>query len=650
MSSLKDALIRVSRVARNIEQIRQPARPPPQPSFPASQRASNPEKPKRERIPKKELQKYRKQLRGFQKKRYQKFLLDLNMPDLKIYDEEIPKYDVERAEANLAAKSSTDKVAIFHRFLSERSVFNKMLDLLVDLTPQHLKSKETVSDPHALQNVLELQDNEYRKNMFPTPRYHFHEIPAFPRPLTRKSFQEYIYFLTHVKIPYRNSSSLLSGIIPEILLYTHLLTNEEFKELRSVETYNYIIKYFGYDKFQASFARELMLVMAADEKQPNLETINQLIKICRLHSTRRSLVSSYSIILKYLHLIRRMGLSVNLTTWARIYECITNIFLREAYVNKMSSINLPILSHMCVRILEDYSSTTQVTQEVIAFLCNDLKRPGWKQLPRLAEKVVSHVVANARQVDDLKPAFDLLDEIVIDEATVNTITRTISENTHLKHRTLILLFAYHRLEKFINVESTDTLVSMIKVIANENINIARANFIIRGLLHNEALKKLNLPAEFISHKQKKQPYFKHNKVTYKFPNTCISEHYRIMKRLIGDSITDFEARVLYHYRDEDGYQMPWVPLTEAESDEWKAFKELVSNIDPFHKNMEELSSEVGIEMAAKNTPSHFISAYRIHNAVNSSISRDIDLVHRLRAGLDEHLKKELEERGIYSSK
>lgn len=66
--------------------------------------------------------------------------------------------------------------------------------------------------------------------------------------------------------------------------------------------------------------------------------------------------------------------------------------------------------------------------------------------------------------------------------------------------------------------------------------------------------------------------------------------------------------------------------------------------------MEELSSEVGIEMAAKNTPSHFISAYRIHNAVNSSISRDIDLVHRLRAGLDEHLKKELEERGIYSSK
>lgn len=643
MSSLKDALIRVSRVARNIEQAKLPLRPPSQHTKSVKSSQFN-ELPSRERISKKELKRYREQLKGFQKKRFQSFLKPLNMPELKIFDEDLPKYDSARAEANHAVKSSKDRVAVFNTFLSERFTFNKMLDFLVQLTPQHLKCEKTVSDPAALGNVLKQQDDEFRKNKYDVPRYHFGEVPPFPQPLTKESFQEYIFFLTHVRMPYKNSSSLLSGVIPEILLYTHSLKNDSFKELRSVETYNYLIKFFGYDKFQASFAKELLLVMAADGKQPNLETINELLKICRSHSTRRSLVSSYSVILRYLSLIKRMDISVNLTTWARIYECITNIFLREVYVNKMSSINLPILSHMCVRILEDFCQTTQNTQDVVDFLCNELRRPGWREDPRLAEKVVLHIVSRAKNALELKPAFDLLHEVVIDETTINALAKEVYQNEKLNNRTLVLLYIYTRFDKYVNAQSPEVIGNFIKAITTDDIALSQANFLLRCIVHEDSVQKLNLPVEFNKHADLGKPKPRNHQFPYPIPTSCIPEHYRIMKRLTGDHMTDFEARVIHNQGDR--LPIPWDPLSESEKVKWGEFKELVSKLDPFWFDIATITRDLGLEMAAKNTPPHLIKAYRKLNAINTGISRDINLVHRLKVGLDEHLKKELEQRKI----
>lgn len=649
MSSLKDALIRVSRVARNIEQAKAPARPPP-PTKLAPVSTKYVEIPKRERISRKELLKHRKHLRGFQKKRFQKFLQELNMPGLKIFDEDLPPYDSARAEANLAAKSGKDRASMFSMFLSERVTFNRMLDFLVELTPLYLKSKETVTNPLALQTILKLQDEEYRKDKYNVPRYHFHEVPPFPEPLTKESFREYIYFITHVNIPYRNSSSLLSGIIPEILLYTHLLLNEKFKDLRSAETFNYLIKYFGHDKFQASFAKELLLVMAADGKQPNLETINQLIKICRVHSKRRSLVSSYVVVLKYLNLVKRMGLSVNLTTWTRIYECITNIFLREAYVNKMASINLPILSHMCVRILEDFCQTTNDTQEVIDFLCNELRRPGWRELPRLAEKVVLHIVTRAKSVQDLEQAFALLEEIEVDESTINAFSKAVFENEKLSNRTLVLLTAYTRFEGLVNAESTNFFLNMIKTVSTDSIEVSQANFILRCLIHEDAVKKLNLPVEFSTNAKSKKTSRKIPHFPYPIPNSNIHEHYRIMKRLTGDHLTNFEARVIHHNSENEQIPITWDPLTDSEKAKWGEYVSKIRNSDPLWRETDKIISDLDLQVVAICTPLHLITGYTKLNAINTSISRDISLVQRLQVGLDEHLKRELEERNIHSIK
>ena len=67
----------------------------------------------------------------------------------------------------------------------------------------------------AMRRILDQQTKVYD-----VPHHAFHEIPPIPSPLTKDSFEQYIYHLTHCKFHYRNSLSLQSGIIP-ISYYTH---------------------------------------------------------------------------------------------------------------------------------------------------------------------------------------------------------------------------------------------------------------------------------------------------------------------------------------------------------------------------------------------------------------------------------------------
>ncbi|KAM9922628.1 hypothetical protein OXX80_011812, partial [Metschnikowia pulcherrima] len=162
------------------------------------------------------MDKVRPHLKGFLRKRYQKFLEPLDMPQLKIYDDSLPKYDVSRAEHILANKKSSDRQQIFANYLEEKHNFEKMMNLLVELTPRDLMDKNTVENSTSLAHVLKREESQFRATRYDhIPRYHFHEVPPIPQPLTKESFQEYIYFLTHSKMLYRNSSSLMSGIVPE---------------------------------------------------------------------------------------------------------------------------------------------------------------------------------------------------------------------------------------------------------------------------------------------------------------------------------------------------------------------------------------------------------------------------------------------------
>ena len=178
-----------------------------------------------------------------------------------MFNVDLPKYNSELAKIVWVRKTNQDTVNVFNNFLEDRIIFNQMMDLLIDITPEYLKSNDIHND-QSLSRILQQQDHQDRMNKFSdiTPRYHFHEIPPIP-PLDPESFQKYIYFLTHLKILYKNSLSLQNGLVSDILLHTHKLTNTKYQPFRSVYTYNYLIKFFGYDKNQSSFARELLLVV-----------------------------------------------------------------------------------------------------------------------------------------------------------------------------------------------------------------------------------------------------------------------------------------------------------------------------------------------------------------------------------------------------
>lgn len=656
MSSLKDALARVTRVARHAELLRHNQQVAPVPSKGDSS-AKIRQLPPRDRVPKHHLEKLRPHLRGFQKKRYQRFLEPLDMPQLKIYSNTNSPYNATRAEANFASKKSTDRIDVFNNFLSERFVFNKMVDFLVELTPEYLKSAETVSDADLLTSVLNEESVEFHRNRYENvPRYHFHEVPPVPTPLTKESFQQYIFYLTHLRILYRNLSSLASGIVPEILLYTHHLDNDEFKPYRSVHTYNYLIKYFGYDKFQNSFARELLLVMSKDGHRPNLDTINQLLKICRIHTNRRSLVSTYKVVINYLTLAKRLGLKVNLSTWNRVYDCIDNIFLKELLLNKIASINLPVLYNLCLRILEDYSKTTRTFSDVVHFIESDLQRPNWRQDPRFAEKVIYHGIVNAEKNEAFGKVWtNLVEQVSVDGVTLKTIVNGISSNHHLTGKTSLAVNVYSRLKNKVDVppEVYGKLIQMI-CLNEENLDVTHVNFLVRALIHIDAAPLLNLPVEYTEYEPSSEKSVDGQKLIefpYQVPTLKMSEHYKIMKRLTKHHLIDLEAKCIYLRNSQPhlNVPMPWDPTLEHEQELWQQQKLHMDTTHGFWSDANTFAPLGKLPVSPQPVPEKVVSTYKRLAHINMGISHDINLVRRLQTGFDRHIEHEMLERNIYGA-
>lgn len=655
MSSIKDALARVSRVILRYDQVRSANKPlvllPTRPSAPAQPRHI--QKPPRERIPKHEMDKVRPHLKGFLRKRYQKFLEPLDMPQLKIYDDGLPKYDVLRAEHILANKKSSDRQQIFANYLEEKHNFEKMMNLLVELTPRDLMDKNTVENLTSLTHVLKREELQFRATRYDhIPRYHFHEVPPIPQPLTQESFQEYIYFLTHLKMLYRNSSSLMSGIVPEILLHTHHLENTQFKPFRTVETYNYLIKFFGYEKFQNSFSRELLLVMVHDGHSPNINTINQLMKTCRIHASRRSLVSTYKVVVSYLSLAKKLDLSLNLATWNRVYDCIHNIYLKEAFLNKMLAVCLPVLNNMCIQILNDYCETTHDTAEVITFMELDLRRPNWRNDPRMAEKVLRHRVKHMTRNEELSSIFELWLQIATDAVSLKVLLSAIDENPHFTHTSFLALCTYVQLSKDTTSVAPENYSRLLKMLCEnkENYDISVVNLIVRGIVHCDATKTLNLPTEVIKYEdpskaRRKQTAF----FPYHIPKGHFGENYRIIKRLSYASLIMLEAKVLYANRKLQARRLksPWVPLAQKDRLAWESIMEQIKTQTRFWEDTPEKAESVGFVVSKTPQASKdVITAYEKHNSVQMRVSHEISTVKKLREGFDKCLEREMRERKI----
>lgn len=623
-----------------------------------------------------DLDKYKKLVANYQKNTFRDFLIPLGIEGLKSFEDKREGYDFERAQVNWNNKKSDDRIISFENFLQDRHLFNKMLDILVLLTPSHLMRIDNNDDYDTLQRILKKEDDESKLSKFPTPKYHYQEIPPMPSVLNKENFKKYIYFLTHLKILYKNSSSMSSGLVPDLLLYTHKLTNTEFKPFRSVETYNYLIKYFGSDKNQSKFARELILVMNKDGHSPNTETINVLLRSCRIHSNIRSVQSTYSIIIKYLKLMQSLKLQANLTTWNRIYDCIHNIFLKEVMINKISTIRLPISKNTSLRIISDYIQTTKDNQEVIQFIEKDLKINDWRNDSSVLNKVIIHEISQLKLNEDLKVVLEKLissKDYNIDGSTVCSILESIQKNSNFDHKIYLLLMTYmkfnHYIDNFID-NSKIFEVMIFEVCLNSNkLDYANMANIVRYLIHYEAKLKLNLPSEVVqilpdnsqpeaiindSDELKKSINRKFKHITSKERRS--PEHYKIIKRLTGFIIDNFEGKLI-HYQsqvpklEKQKIKLLDVELTTDEIDHWLSIKKCLleyqeeNSYTPTQPN-HEIVQILGLKKSLINVSNKVAANYtnyqfrKIGNAVNR------DRLYKLEKGFDSHTMAEAKQRNI----
>lgn len=315
-----------------------------------------------------------------ERKKFQEFLLPLEIPELKINDSK--SFNTNLAKENWKIANSSDNLIRYKTFLDNQHTFNQVIELLIELTPDYLKG-----DRDEFTHSRILQDYEDQIVKYPDlPKFYFKDIVAVSK---IKDFNKYIYLLTHCKIFNLQGTNSLNGVVNDILLYTHKLDNKQFASRRNVETFNYLIKYYGFDKNQSIFSRTLLLVMKEEGILPNIGTFNNLLKSAMVNSHIRSTNSNkFAVILRYLKLVQNLKLQVDLMTWQRVYSCINNIYLKEQFLNKVSLINLPITDDFCLRIIDDYMHYCNSEQQLVEFIENDLNYKQWRDNDKIMNKVI----------------------------------------------------------------------------------------------------------------------------------------------------------------------------------------------------------------------------------------------------------------------
>lgn len=710
MSNIKEAIVRLSRSVRQWESLKLNASALPlAKGLDLRGKHRNTSAPQESlslpdaNISPENLAKFAPLVLRYQKQVFRNFLEPLNVPDLKAFSDE-PPYQSGRALSNWKVKRREDRVGIFENFLNDRIVFNKMLDFLVEVTPAELKSAENIQNGRALEQVLLRQLTRENEHLFreKTPFFHFAEVPPIPKNLTPETFQEYIYFLTHLRCLYRNLSSLHSGIILEILLYTHKLTNTDFKPYRSVHTYNYLIKFFGYAKHQSSFARELLLVMTNDGHTPNIDTINNLLMLCQIHSDIRLVQNTYQIIIKYLRLIKMFKLEANLTTWNRIYDCINNIFLKEVFINRMVDINLPILRNASLRILDDFLMTTTNRGEAEVFIEEDLGIKNWRNEPKIFGKVIRHEVKRARSQEELESVWKILKDNwdSVDEFVLQSFLEGIFANDKLQYKPHLVLKSYVELFEKCGPDMTKVLKVMISVICKneENFDVRNMGELVRFLIY-EATKLLYLPEVYIRYEKgaaEKPPFLEKalshqdaqvftedmqekpgvgeqidyesdsapespvkvfsgadfsqisRRFEYTFSPKNVSENYRILQRLVGFHLTRLEGLVIYcnEKKGIKGYKNLYDPLTKAEEHKWASIKEHLRSAKSLVPDSDTIQL-LGLTSADIELSGQSIDAYVTFQNRRIGNAKTRNRLRRLHKGLDKSTELEMTERKLW---
>ncbi|KAI5954398.1 AEP3 [Candida jiufengensis] len=619
MISIKETISRLGRTVKSIESIRQNL-PKHQPSSSTeNQHNTTPQPPKFKylkstHIPKNEFKNHKSTTKLFQE-----FLKPLNLENLKSFDTDKKDYDTSNATSNWQKQNSKNLNVQVEIYMENRLLFQKLLKFLVEITPVHLKNINNVTYNQHIINQEQQKNLKHQQNTDC-----FHEIPALPTPLTVENFESYIYNLTHKRYHYLNSSSLKSGIIPKILLFTHKLDNEKFKPYRSTTTFNYLIKYFGYDKNQSLFARELLLVMNKEGHLINEETINNLLKIASKHSKIRSNSNSFKLVMKYLKLSQSLGIDINLDTWTKIYDTIGNLHLKELYLETIQNSKLPITRSLIIRILDDFMNITKDTREVIFFIENDLNYKNWQNDELIKNKIIFHKAKNGD-----------VSSVIEDDYGLKFFLQGIKNDGSLNFKSAPM---FHQYCKYSNSNSPPKLLQiytlLIKQLLDENKNIKilkQLLFIVRGLIH-DATTSLNIPTTVIQ-------YENDDSVAQTIP-----ENYKIIARQTKDKLIKLQASIEYVNSKITNSNLvdPWIPFTSKELTKWNELKTQMSS----------KAEDIFMNQDQETNIKHTIPQKELKLIVNkikskSSISQKRQNIEISKIGINKYVERILNECSLY---
>ncbi|KAL6450831.1 AEP3 ATPase expression protein 3 [Candida maltosa Xu316] len=566
----------------------------------------------KEYIPNERLRECKAQYTDFQRKLFQDFLKPLDIPNLKTFNSQKEPYDYETAERKLAKKTSKNPQDILDIFIEDRYQFNSLIKYLLDITPSHLKNLD-------YNNTLEIQRILTQENSVDSIRHHtFTELPSMPSPLTKQSFEQYIYELTHRTHHYKNSSSLQSGIIPHILLHTHKLTNDEYKDYRSTTTFNYLIKYFGYQKKQSLFARELLLVMNKEGHVPNIDTINLLLSELKNHARSRSTTSTYVLAMKYLRLSEGLGVRVNLQTWNKIYDIINNDYIKEIYLGVVQEHGIPISRNLLLRIIDDFAENVKNTGEIVYFIEHDLGYLDW----RMDKLVNGKMIYYMSRYDGV--SYNEVD--ITNEYDLKHWLLGISRNERiLKNKAMMMLRGL--LNKSFPITE---LIPIYTLVIDELIiefpdirHLQKLNFLIRGLIY-EATMELNLPIEIINYQNR----------------NSIPENYKIIARNSHNRLIELQARIEFINQNiSKTEKLPWELFTsDGESiKEWENIRDKVKEegyeyFETFQEN--------------SIIPKEEISKIMNHIVKRGSSSRNRERLEKINQGFDDYTMNRMKDRKL----
>lgn len=367
------------------------------------------------------------------------YMVSLGLPGELVNKIYLRKYDSARGVESVRRMKSfrqLDRAAPVSAFNVERGFSEQIIQTLAELT-------DPANFVPGTRNVAS-----------PLPPNVYTEIPATPDfDKSPYRFEQYIHTLTSSKFHYKNSSAT-TGIIPKILMNLFHPLNSTTKPLKTVESYNDVIRYFvSLRDFQS--VHLLFKQMKIEEVLPNTRTYNTMISSL----VEKQFVGHVSNLnhqcLIFLQEMKLRKLNVDLDTWNVVFDLFQSSLSKQFLMSRRMDLGLPVDLDLVAKTFESCDTPTSELIQLIVDYKIDIT-------PEILQVLVRRFLAS----DDIRTAWSLVYDLHKNEGLVDT--------------NILNIF----LDKFSEGGQVDLIITVInsfRSLFNTELDPISYNYVFRGL-------------------------------------------------------------------------------------------------------------------------------------------------------------------------